>query len=93
MTTNKYYFRVFAECDVDCYLKANNKRDALLNMKKILNGDAAGITFNFDGIDLGSLISVVRMEKILKRDTKTGKRPRNKVLQLSEEEWKIFDKK
>ena len=87
---NKYYFRIFAECNVDCYLESENKKEALVNMKKILDGDTQGITFDFGGMDLGSLISVERMEKILKRNPKTGKRPRNKTLQLSIEDWKIL---
>jgi len=89
---NKYYFRVFAECEVDCNLKAKNKEEALINMKKILDGDACGITFDLGGMDLGSLISVIKMEKVLKRDPETGKRPRNKELQLSEKDWKILER-
>ena len=89
--TEKYYFRVFAECNVDCYVKAKNKEKALINMKKILNGNTAGITFSLEGIDLGSLIRVERMEKIVKRDPKTGKRPRNKKLILSQKDWKLLN--
>ena len=88
--TNKYYFRVHAECEVDCYLKAENKQDAISKMGKVIRGNDSGVSYNFDAIDLGSLINVIRMERILKRDPKTGKRPRNKKLVLSQKDWKIL---
>ena len=89
---NLYYFRVFAECGVDCRVEAENKLEALINMNKIMRGKTFGVDFQFNGMDLGSLISVERIEKIFKRDPKTGKRTRNKILLLSKKEWKILRK-
>jgi len=61
-----YYTSMFAECQVDCYIKARDEKEAKKLFDKIVKGDTAGITFHFNAMQLGPIISYVDFEEIKK---------------------------